>query len=175
MAEHVLPKRVYYTVFGILMLCTYLTVQIAFLDLGAMNTVAALAIAVFKATIVVLFSCGDTARASPGQCHRQRFLAGILLVLTFGGSCARWLHMPGDHRAGWAAGLGQRDGRESGATDQRHSAVHPRATGTSKAAVCISRLDGTPTHPTNSSHARQRQTRRRASIVVNRSSSLVKS
>src|SRR4051794_9509396 len=52
---HIIPKRVYYIVFGLLMLCTYLTVQIAFFDLGAMNTVAALVIAVFKATIVVLF------------------------------------------------------------------------------------------------------------------------
>src|SRR5215510_15714047 len=52
---HILPKRIYYTVFGILMLCTYLTVQIAFFDLGPLNTIAALGIAVFKATIVVLF------------------------------------------------------------------------------------------------------------------------
>ena len=55
MTSHILPKRVYYTIFGILIFCTYLTVQIAFLDLGAMNTVAALAIATFKAAIVVLF------------------------------------------------------------------------------------------------------------------------
>ena len=55
MSEHILPKRVYYTIFGILMLCTYLTVQIAFFDLGRMNTVAALTIAVLKATLVVLF------------------------------------------------------------------------------------------------------------------------
>jgi cytochrome c oxidase subunit 4 len=55
MAAHVLPKRVYYTIFGILMFCTYLTVQIAFLDLGVLNTIAAIGIAVFKATLVVLF------------------------------------------------------------------------------------------------------------------------
>ena len=55
MSSHILPTRVYYTVFGILMLCTALTVQIAFLDLGPLNTVAALAIAVFKAVLVVLF------------------------------------------------------------------------------------------------------------------------
>src|SRR4249919_2943498 len=55
MASHILPTRVYYTIFAILLFCTYLTVQIAFLDLGAMNTVAALVIATFKATIVVLF------------------------------------------------------------------------------------------------------------------------
>ena len=55
MASHILPTRVYYTIFAILLCCTYLTVQIAFLDLGVLNTVAALAIAVFKATLVVLF------------------------------------------------------------------------------------------------------------------------
>ena len=55
MASHILPTRVYYTIFGILLFCTYLTVHIAFLDLGALNAVAALGIAVFKATLVVLF------------------------------------------------------------------------------------------------------------------------
>jgi cytochrome c oxidase subunit 4 len=54
-AHHIVPKRVYYVIFGVLMLCTYLTVQIAFLDLGPLNTIAALGIAVFKATLVVLF------------------------------------------------------------------------------------------------------------------------
>ncbi len=55
MSSHILPKRVYYTIFAILLFCTYLTVHIAFIDLGAWNTVAALTIAVFKATLVVLF------------------------------------------------------------------------------------------------------------------------
>ena len=55
MASHILPKRVYYTIFAILLFCTYLTVQIAFFDLGPLNTVAALAIACFKATLVILF------------------------------------------------------------------------------------------------------------------------
>ena len=55
MSEHIVPKRTYYIIFGILMLCTYITVQVAFFDLGAFNIVAALAIAVLKATLVVLF------------------------------------------------------------------------------------------------------------------------
>src|SRR3954465_14410886 len=55
MAEHIVPRRTYYIVFGMLMLLTYLTVQISAFDLGAMNTVAALAIAALKATLVVLF------------------------------------------------------------------------------------------------------------------------
>ena len=55
MPEHIVPKRIYFIVYAILLLCTYLTVQIAFLDLGRLNAVAALAIAAFKATLVVLF------------------------------------------------------------------------------------------------------------------------
>jgi cytochrome c oxidase subunit 4 len=50
-----MPLRVYYTIFAILMFCTYLTVQAAFLDLGPWNTAVALAIAIVKATLVVLF------------------------------------------------------------------------------------------------------------------------
>ena len=55
MSAHILPKRLYYTIFAILMFCTYLTVQIAFFDLGPLNTIAAIGIACFKATIVILF------------------------------------------------------------------------------------------------------------------------
>ena len=55
MAEHILPTRIYYTIFAILAFCTYLTWQVAYFDLGPFNTIAALTIAVFKATIVVLF------------------------------------------------------------------------------------------------------------------------
>jgi cytochrome c oxidase subunit IV len=55
MSEHILPTRVYYAIFGLLMVATYATVQIAFLDLGAFNAVVALTIAVFKTVLVVLF------------------------------------------------------------------------------------------------------------------------
>ena len=53
--DHVVPTRTYYIIFAVLLLCTYLTWQVAYFDLGALNTVAALTIAVFKATLVVLF------------------------------------------------------------------------------------------------------------------------
>lgn len=94
MAEHVIPKRVYYTVFGILMLCTYLTVQIAFLDLGALNTVVALTIAVFKATIVVLFfmHVRYSSRLTWVVVIGSVFWLGILLALTFSDYLTRrWL------------------------------------------------------------------------------------
>jgi cytochrome c oxidase subunit IV len=86
MASHVLPKRVYYTIFAILIFCTYLTVQIAFLDLGVMNTVAALVIAVFKATLVVLFfmHLKYSPRLTWAVVIGSVFWLGILLALTMG-------------------------------------------------------------------------------------------
>ncbi|HEV2985728.1 MAG TPA: cytochrome C oxidase subunit IV family protein [Vicinamibacterales bacterium] len=86
MAEHILPKRVYYTIFLILMLCTYLTVQIAFFDLGRINTVAALVIAVFKATLVVLFfmHVKYSTRLTWVVVLGGIFWLGIMLVLTMG-------------------------------------------------------------------------------------------
>ncbi len=55
MSDHVVPKSTYYLIFLALMVCTAITVWIAFIDLGALNTVVAMSIAVFKATLVVLF------------------------------------------------------------------------------------------------------------------------
>ena len=84
MATHILPKRVYYTIFGILLFCTYLTVQIAFIDLGAWNTVAALTIAVFKAALVVLFfmHVKYSTKLTWAVVLGSIFWLGILLALT---------------------------------------------------------------------------------------------
>jgi len=84
MASHILPKRVYYTIFAILLFCTYLTVQIAFLDLGAINTVAALAIATFKAVLVILFfmHVKYSTRLTWAVVLGGIFWLGILLTLT---------------------------------------------------------------------------------------------
>jgi cytochrome c oxidase subunit 4 len=53
--QHVVPRKVYFAVFAALMVMTATTTAIAFLDLGPWNTVVALGIAFFKATLVVLF------------------------------------------------------------------------------------------------------------------------
>jgi cytochrome c oxidase subunit IV len=55
MAGHVVSPRIYYLIFGSLMVLTGVTVGVAFIDLRVMNTVVALTIAVVKATLVVLF------------------------------------------------------------------------------------------------------------------------
>ncbi|HLK10592.1 MAG TPA: cytochrome C oxidase subunit IV family protein [Candidatus Binatia bacterium] len=54
-AEHVAPVRLYLAVFACLLGLTALTTAIAFADLGRLNTVIMLAIAVTKATLVALF------------------------------------------------------------------------------------------------------------------------
>jgi cytochrome c oxidase subunit 4 len=53
--HHVVPLSVYFRVFGLLMAMTFLTVAAAYVDLDWGNTPVALAIALFKATIVILF------------------------------------------------------------------------------------------------------------------------
>ena len=84
MSSHILPTRVYYTIFAILLFCTYLTVQIAFLDLGALNTVAALGIASFKAALVILFfmHVKYSTRLTWAVVLGSIFWLGILLTLT---------------------------------------------------------------------------------------------
>ena len=53
--EHVVPKSLYLTVFGALMVLTIITVAVAFVDLGNLNVAVAMIVAVIKATLVVLF------------------------------------------------------------------------------------------------------------------------
>jgi len=86
MSAHVVPTRVYYLIFGILMICTALTVAIAFVDLGRLNVVAALTIAVFKATLVVLFfmHVKYSTRLTWAVVASSVFWLGILLALTMG-------------------------------------------------------------------------------------------
>ena len=54
-SDHVVPIKLYVTIFATLMVLTASTVWAAFVDLGALNTIVALAIAVTKATLVILF------------------------------------------------------------------------------------------------------------------------
>jgi cytochrome c oxidase subunit 4 len=108
--EHIVPTRVYYTIFAILMLCTGLTVAIAYIDLesfavghtpgfvyrfadmttvvavaGALNVIVALTIATFKAALVILFFMHVKygTRLTWAVVVGSVFWLGILLVLTF--------------------------------------------------------------------------------------------
>jgi cytochrome c oxidase subunit IV len=55
MAEHVTSRKVYFLVFGALMVLTLATWLVAQVDLGWANDVVALTIAVTKALLVLLF------------------------------------------------------------------------------------------------------------------------
>jgi cytochrome c oxidase subunit 4 len=55
MSQHIVSRQHYYRVFAALLGLTLLTVGIAFLDLGPLNTIIALAIAIGKALLVILF------------------------------------------------------------------------------------------------------------------------
>lgn len=52
---HIVPPKVYLAVFAVLLLMTGTTTAVSFIDIGPWNTVVALAIAFFKASLVVLF------------------------------------------------------------------------------------------------------------------------
>jgi cytochrome c oxidase subunit 4 len=55
MTEHIVTKKQYLLVFGALLLLTFVTTTVGMMDLGRLNVVVALVIAVIKATMVVLF------------------------------------------------------------------------------------------------------------------------
>ena len=62
MSEHIVQRKIYFAIFGALMVFTALTVFAAFVDLDnvfkgfkGLNTIVALTIAVIKATLVVLY------------------------------------------------------------------------------------------------------------------------
>lgn len=53
--HHIVPVRTYLAIFGALMVFTAITVAVAFVDLGPLNNVVMLGIAISKATLVVLY------------------------------------------------------------------------------------------------------------------------
>ncbi len=84
MSDHIASPKMYVGIFLVLMLATALTVFAAYKDLGEWNIVIALAIATFKATLVVLFFMH--AKYSPQRTHLiiicAVFWLGIMLALT---------------------------------------------------------------------------------------------
>ena len=56
MTKHIVPVKTYATIWLVLLACTALTALVSFVDLGGdWNAVVAMCIAVFKASLVVLF------------------------------------------------------------------------------------------------------------------------
>jgi cytochrome c oxidase subunit 4 len=55
MEQHVISVKVYVAIFLALLVMTALTIRIAFIDLGPLNTIVAMTIAVIKAMLVILY------------------------------------------------------------------------------------------------------------------------
>jgi len=96
--SHISSKGLYYTIFGTLIVLTVVTVAIARIDLGALNTPVALAIAAFKATLVILFFMGvkyNTPLTKVVAASGFLWLI-ILFGITMGDYLTRaWLGFPG--------------------------------------------------------------------------------
>ena len=84
MAETIVPTRVYYSVFMALLILTFLTTAVAFVDLGFFSPVVALTIAIVKASLVVLFfmHLRYSTRLTWVVAGAGVFWLGILLALT---------------------------------------------------------------------------------------------
>ena len=86
MSAHVVPVRVYALVFGLLLALTGITTAVAFIDLGPMNNVIMLAIAVTKAAVVMLYFMH--LRYSPGLTRLIAlggiFWLGLIVLFTMG-------------------------------------------------------------------------------------------
>lgn len=84
MAEHIVSRKIYVVIFTTLIVLTILTIVIAGIDLGPFNTIAALAIAVAKATLVALFfmHVRYSSRLTQIVVISGLFWLGIMFVLT---------------------------------------------------------------------------------------------
>ena len=83
--HHVTPKKTYYVIFATLIVLTAVTVGAAFLNLGILNTPIALAIAIFKASLVILYfmHVRYSTRLTWVVVIGSFLWLGVLFVLTF--------------------------------------------------------------------------------------------
>jgi cytochrome c oxidase subunit 4 len=96
-ATHLVPVRVYLTIFSLLMVLTAVTVSVSFLDLGPFNTVVAVLIAVTKMMLVILYfmHVRYSSRLTWAVVAGGFFWLALLLLMTLGDYLTRgagWLH-----------------------------------------------------------------------------------
>lgn len=98
MSEHIVSKKVYYTIFVTLLVLTGVTVGVATIDLGEFNIIVAMLIAGFKATLVLLFFM----HVKYGSRLTKVFVVvgfcwfGIMLLFTYADYLSRGM-VPGAH------------------------------------------------------------------------------
>jgi cytochrome c oxidase subunit 4 len=98
MTEQITPKRTYILICAALLLLTLLTYAAAFVSLGPLNTLIALAIAAIKAVLIIMFFMH--ARYSTGITRvvigAGLLWLGILIIGTMDDFITRgWLGIPG--------------------------------------------------------------------------------
>lgn len=132
--SHISPKSTYYTIFGILMGLTALTVFAAFHHLGIFNFPVAIGIAITKGTLVVLFfmHAKYSSRLTKLFVGMSFFFLIILFTLTLTDYLSRGL----DTYPGGAAGAGYapkslKEAAERAAAEAKAKAAeeHPEAEG----------------------------------------------
>jgi cytochrome c oxidase subunit 4 len=99
MTHRVVPIRVYVTVFLVLIALTFTTVAVSKIELGELNVIVALTIAVIKASLVVWFFMHLNQSTSMTKLFAGAglFWLGILLAFVFADYVSRgWLP-----RASW--------------------------------------------------------------------------
>ena len=100
MSEHIIPRKVYFTVFGALMVLLAATVGVAYIHLGKWNVIAAMTIGVIKAVLIILYfmHVRYSSRLSWAWVGAGFFWLVIMFALTFSDYLTRgWLPMP----TGW--------------------------------------------------------------------------
>jgi cytochrome c oxidase subunit 4 len=97
-SQHVVPIRIYVVIFALLMALTVITVWVATIDLGALNTPVALGIAVTKAILVVLYFMHVrwSGGLTPLAIAAGVFFLVVMIALTMADFVSRgWLGTPG--------------------------------------------------------------------------------
>lgn len=108
MAGHIVPKKIYFMVFGSLLVLTALTTAAAYVDLDSLlglkaiplNTIVALLIAICKASLVVLFFMHVKYSSSLSRLAAVAgiFWLAILITLTLSDYMTRNMHIPSPPR-----------------------------------------------------------------------------
>jgi cytochrome c oxidase subunit 4 len=127
MSGHISPKSMYYTIFGSLMALTAVTISVAFIDLGTLNFPVALAIAILKATLVILFfmHVKYSSQLTNLICGTAFFFLNVLFGLTLTDYLSRgWFAAPGGGTAGAQLTIGPPAG---GAGEEGEPAGQPQA------------------------------------------------
>jgi len=96
--HHIVPKRVYFLIFAALIVLTWVTALVSRIDLGRWNIFVALAIAITKASLVILFfmHVKYSTRLAKFIVMCGFFWLSLLLFITMADLWTRsWMGVPG--------------------------------------------------------------------------------